>query len=250
MEYMSLILRSEKGSRLTISEMDGNLVHLNNNPLLLGKIKADLNLPIDNSKIILITNCMGPILFTEGETVTFKSGFENKVYGTASIVNVSEYSGVCKLNSGRYSLELENLSFRLSDLLPELTIEGDSSGASTGVVSLGLVNTATPQPINLNVYGSSFKINEILLTGINGTYAQPTNCYITDENGIEISSIGLGRGGDLLVSVNLFEGEWVQMSLNTEYNKVITNNTIYFSADTAAGSTCTVDVYVFGYTLQ
>ncbi len=52
---MSLITRAGKGSRLTISEMDSNLVHLNNNPLLLGKITADLTLPVE-SKIILITD--------------------------------------------------------------------------------------------------------------------------------------------------------------------------------------------------
>ena len=247
---MSLITRTGKGSKLTIQEMDGNLIHLNNNPLLLGKITADLTLPV-SSKIIAITECMDPIgepIFIEGETVTFKYGFMNEVYGTASIVGVTIYSEndeSCKPGNNIYSLELENLSFALG-ILPSLIAEGDISGASKGISSLGVVNIGTPQLIELNAYGSLFKINEVLLTGINGTPSVPTNCFINDELDNKIGELISPSEKEGINSLG--EGEWIMMVVNPGYSKLV-GNSIYFSVDALADSPCSVDVYVFGYTL-
>jgi hypothetical protein len=53
---MALITRTEKLEKLTIIEMDANLVHLNNSPLLLGQITANLNLEPIIGNPVLVTS--------------------------------------------------------------------------------------------------------------------------------------------------------------------------------------------------
>jgi hypothetical protein len=91
---MSLTTRTEKLEKLTIIEMDANLVHLNNNPLLLGKITADLNLEPIIGNPILVTGCMDSTgdLFEVGERITFYNS-ESVVYGTANVRSTQIYTG-------------------------------------------------------------------------------------------------------------------------------------------------------------
>jgi hypothetical protein len=259
---MTLITRGEKGSKLTIEEMDDNLVHLNNNPLLLGKITADLTLPV-GSKIILITGCMEVTgtLFQVGETVTFKYAFEDTTYGTGVVTSVAQYgTEKCRPTQFTYALELEQLSFSVGDL-PSLTIEGNTSGATSNVSSLEEVSSAPSQAIALNPNGELFKINEILLTGIVGTPVGGTECSVrTGQDNLgelvailqgavspfeeAVSPIKSSGGIDLLTDPN----QWIQMEVRYEY---LVGNTLYFSVNTSStGKSCTVDVYVFGYTIK
>jgi len=260
---MTLITRGEKGSKLTIEEMDGNLVHLNNNPLLLGKITADLTLPV-GSKIILITGCMEVTgtLFQVGETVTFKYAFEDMTYGTGVVASVAQYDTErCRPTQFTYVLELEQLSFRLGDI-PSLRIEGNTSGATSNVSSLEEVSSAPSQVIVLNPNGELFKINEILLTGIVGTPVDGTVCSVRTgqdnlgelvailRDGVSdsikggLNPIESSEGIDLLTDPN----QWIQMQVRYEY---LVGNALYFSVNTSSTSeSCTVDVYVFGYTIK
>jgi hypothetical protein len=266
---MALITRGEKGSKLTIEEMDGNLVHLNNNPLLLGKITADLTLPV-SSKIILITGCMQVTgtLFQAGETVTFKYAFEDMIYGTGVVASVAQYDTErCSRGTYRYVLYLEQLSFTLDDI-PSLRIEGNTSGATASASSLEQVSAGPSQEITLNPNGKLFKINEILLTGISGTPADGTNCYVRTDEGIVSDQVAILSSdsiikGKLDDAANALEPvdpsknggiglltdpkQWTQMEIRYYY---LVGNTLYFSVDAKADDVCTVDVYVFGYTLE
>jgi hypothetical protein len=272
---MALVTRTGKGSKLTIAEMDGNFVYLNNNPLLLGKITADLNLQPTIGNPVLVTGCMDSTgtLFEVGERITFYNS-ENTVYGTATVVSTREYGGggtaiACQNRGDRqYQLEITDLSFELLDLLPILTVEGGRSGANANVDSINATASGPSQAIELNQYGSKFKINEIILTGINGTPLETTSCFVhteRDSGGDVIASLYGDRGvrpepGQPLSGVaSLIDSDqWIGMQSDNRYDTVIgsdglydrtVGNTIYFSANAAAGQDCTVEVYIFGYTL-
>jgi hypothetical protein len=274
---MPLTTRTGKGSKLTIAEMDGNFVYLNNNPLLLGKITADLNLEPIVGNPILVTGCMDSTgtLFEVGERITFYDS-ENAVYGTAAVASTRVYTGdgsgairAClNISDLQYQLELTDLSFELLNLLPILTVEGGRSGTNANVDSINATASGPSQAIELNQYGSKFKINEIILTGINGTPLETTSCFVhteRDSGGDVIASLYGGRGvrpepGQSLSGVaSLIDSDqWIGMQSDNRYDTVIgsdglydrtVGNTIYFSANAAAGQDCTVEVYVFGYTL-
>lgn len=261
---MPLITREQKGSKLTIQEMDGNLIYLNNNPLLLGKITADLNLEPITGNPIMLTDCMDSlgVLFQVGETITFYISGSETVYGTADVVNVSvslSKEVACRgINDLQYVVELDNLDFSLETIPPTLFAEGNTSGATTIPSSINIGVYGPSQAITLNTNGSVFKINEIILTNINGTPFLSTICSVrTDVNdgGNLVASLAGGggkvgmKGGVSSLTEN---NQWISMGLATDdlglYSTV--GNTLYFSADTAAGTPCTVDVYVFGYTLS
>jgi hypothetical protein len=273
--------------------MDGNLIYLNNNPLLLGKITANLNLEPITGNLTIETSCMDTqgALFQEGETVSFiVPGDVPEVYATATIVSITERQGqvtdalqdACRLGEQRYLLELENLSADLDfsanveEQQQRLIVQGNESGASAGYTLGEALSYGQSQVINLNPNGRLFKINEIILTGINGTPFETTSCSVhtdIDGGGDLVADLAGGRGltqvdGGIRfpaeemrgtgVSSLIDSNQWIGMNLGVAgdgvaikeptYNYLV-GNTLYFSVDAAAGEDCTVDVYVFGYTI-
>jgi hypothetical protein len=266
---MPLITRGGKGSKLTIPEMDGNLIYLNNNPLLLGKITADLNLEVREGAATLITDCLDPLngLFVEGETITFSSMGVDSPIGTATVVSVQEYVGLiyacATIGQSLYELKLEDVTLNLGAIPIDLIAYGETSGITTPATNIISNNYGPSQAITLNPNGSLFKINEIILTNINGTPFETTGSFVhTDIDGggdlvAVLASGGGGIGGGQGVSSLIDSNQWIGMQLGvggqngqigSTYDYLV-GNTLYFSVDAEAGEECTVDVYVFGYTI-
>jgi len=177
---MPLITRQEKGSELTITEMDGNLFYLNNGTKLLCKKTVNLNpstTPLEYPTIT--TGCLpeGPN-FTIGETIT------NELGGTAIIISETNYvpaGGLQRLcASQEIGINYYEKTLQLSDVQGDWTVtnNGGMQTPSSIVGDVSEINTnwseyidsyIQDEELQLDSTGTKFIVTQIILTNKIGT---------------------------------------------------------------------------------
>jgi hypothetical protein len=257
---MALITRSAKGSRLSITEMDDNLLYLNNGVKLLCKKTVDLNpafVPLENP--IIVISCLDDLLsFEIGETITTDLG------GTAIVVSQEVYIP----SGGRIIMGcMEGQSYRrlrVSDvsgtITGSVTITGDSSG-TVGDIFTYTESVYQGEALDLDSGGGGFIITEMILT--NKQCETPYSSGDTRTCSIYTEEVQLGYNIcnvsiDNLTAPNMWVGISTMSPPDTSggldpgrFGPTTTNtvvgNTVQFSVDIPEGTTSTADLYVYGY---